>query len=104
MRSKKLLTVAALALGATLGGGGTAWASHEASHYPGEVGGTGRVRNGGGLVDPGSAATPSRTEGRTEGTGTGLPLTGGDVVGLTLIGMGAIGAGSVLVRRSLRPS
>ena len=104
MRSKKLLTVAALALGATLGGGGTAWASHTASHYPGGVGGTSTVRGGGDPGDPGAAATTRRTEGRTEGTRTGLPLTGGDVVGLTLIGMGAIGAGTVLVRRSLRPS
>lgn len=102
MRSKKLLTVAALALGATLGGGGTAWASHTASHYPGGVGGTATVRGGGDPGDPGAAATTRRTEGT--GTGTGLPLTGGDVVGLTLIGMGAIGAGSALVRRSLRPN
>lgn len=28
----------------------------------------------------------------------GLPVTGGDVVGLTLIGAGALGAGVVLVR------
>ena len=30
----------------------------------------------------------------------GLPLTGGDVLGLTAIGLGAIATGTVLVRRS----
>lgn len=29
----------------------------------------------------------------------GLPITGGDVAGMTLVGLGAIGVGTVLVRR-----
>lgn len=39
------------------------------------------------------------------GGGEGLPVTGGDVAGLAVIGLGAITAGTVLVRRSrVRPS
>jgi LPXTG-motif cell wall-anchored protein len=34
--------------------------------------------------------------------GTTLPVTGGDVAGLTVIGLGAVGVGTVLVRRSRR--
>lgn len=36
------------------------------------------------------------------GQGETLPVTGGDVVGLTVIGVAAIGAGTVLVRRARR--
>ena len=32
--------------------------------------------------------------------GQGLPVTGGDVMGLTALGLGAIAAGTILVRRS----
>jgi hypothetical protein len=38
----------------------------------------------------------------TRGSST-LPFTGGDVVGLALIGAGAAIAGTVMVRRSRRP-
>ena len=42
--------------------------------------------------------------GGTGGTGSsGLPVTGGDVLGLTVMGLGALGVGTVLVRRSRRP-
>src|SRR5260370_42578355 len=34
--------------------------------------------------------------------GTTLPVTGGDIAGLTLMGLGAVGVGTVLVRRSRR--
>lgn len=40
-----------------------------------------------------------------DSTGRGLPVTGGDVVGLTLLGLGAIGVGTAMVtirRRSLQ--
>lgn len=36
------------------------------------------------------------------GESRGLPITGGDVAGLTAIGLAAVGTGSVLVRRSRR--
>lgn len=38
----------------------------------------------------------------TSTAGGSLPVTGGDVAGLTAIGVAAIGAGAVLVRRSRR--
>jgi len=41
---------------------------------------------------PGAAAAPSGS----------LPVTGGDVLGLTLLGLGAVATGAVLVRRSGR--
>lgn len=34
--------------------------------------------------------------------GGSLPITGGDIAGLTAIGLAAVGAGAVLVRRSRR--
>lgn len=38
----------------------------------------------------------------SEVAGAGLAVTGGDVIGLTILGVGAIGAGTVLVRRARR--
>lgn len=38
----------------------------------------------------------------SEVAGNGLAVTGGDVLGLTVLGFGAIGAGMVLVRRARR--
>ncbi|HZQ29195.1 MAG TPA: hypothetical protein VFA94_15975 [Acidimicrobiales bacterium] len=35
-------------------------------------------------------------------TARGLPVTGGDIAGLTVAGLGAIGVGTVLVRRGRR--
>ena len=35
-------------------------------------------------------------------SGSTLPVTGGDIAGLTLIGFGALGTGTILVRRSRR--
>jgi hypothetical protein len=48
-------------------------------------------------VLPSTAAAPAAAE--TAPTGT-LPFTGGDVVGMTAIGLGAVAVGTVLVRRS----
>jgi hypothetical protein len=38
-------------------------------------------------------------QGAPDAGGAGLPVTGGDVVGLTLLGAGAVALGTVLVRR-----
>jgi LPXTG-motif cell wall-anchored protein len=35
----------------------------------------------------------------TQTRSAGLPVTGGDIAGLTFVGIGAIGLGTVLVRR-----
>ena len=45
------------------------------------------------------AAAPATTS-----RGAGLPVTGGDIAGLTAVGLASIGAGTVLVRRSRRGS
>lgn len=52
--------------------------------------------NGGGSGDPGSSSS-----GQGSGSGT-LPFTGGDVVGITLIGAGLAAGGTVLVRTNRR--
>ena len=46
------------------------------------------------------SSSQSETESSTD-SGT-LPVTGGDLVGLAAIGLGAVGAGSFFVRRSRR--
>lgn len=43
---------------------------------------------------------PTQVLGETVSRGDTLPLTGGDVLGLTAFGIGAIATGAVLVRRS----
>ena len=43
---------------------------------------------------------PTQVLGETVSRGDTLPLTGGDVLGLTAFGLGAIATGAVLVRRS----
>jgi hypothetical protein len=49
-------------------------------------------------VTPGGAAV------ETAGGGGTLPVTGGQIAGLTLIGLGITGAGVVLVRLGRRPA
>ena len=48
------------------------------------------------------ATTPAATQvaGVTLSRGSGLPVTGGDIAGLSIMGLAAIGAGTLLVRRS----
>lgn len=48
-----------------------------------------------------SRTTPAATA-PTDAAGGSLPVTGGDVVGLTIIGAAAVGTGVVLVRRTRR--
>ncbi len=45
------------------------------------------------------SASESASESESSDT---LPVTGGDLLGLTVIGLGAVGAGTVFVRRSRR--
>ena len=65
---------------------------------PRQVQGTQGARSA--AVDADAADATDGTDGT--GTGGGLPVTGGDVVGLTAMGLGALAVGSVLVRRSRR--
>ncbi len=52
-----------------------------------------------------TAPTPQATSPSTsQSGGSSLPFTGGDVVGLTLIGIGATAGGTALVRKGRRPA
>lgn len=60
-------------------------------------------------TDPGRVRVASETDTRVLGTTLSrtagsqpMPITGGDVAGLTAIGLGAVGIGTVLVRRGRR--
>src|SRR5687768_4671875 len=52
-------------------------------------------------VEGNSFTGPPQVQGRTatRDPGSTLPSTGGDLVGMTLIGFGAVGTGVVLMRR-----
>lgn len=50
-------------------------------------------------VEGNSFTRPPEVRGVTVTREPGLPITGGDVAGMTLVGLGAIGVGTVLVRR-----
>ena len=91
MKARKLLIAGSLAA-AALGVAGPAVAQTD------YVGSTGEEVLGQDLSrNPGAAAPASNS-----GTSGSLPVTGGDVLGLTVIGAAAIGTGAVLVRRSRR--
>lgn len=53
-------------------------------------------------VERDAAQPQARVLGRTVTRSLPIPITGGDVAGLTLVGVGAIGAGAFLVRRGRR--
>ena len=57
---------------------------------------------------PNGGNPPTETQGNTQVKASSqtstLPFTGGDVVGLAVIGAGAALAGTVMVRRSRRPA
>lgn len=92
IRSKavRLLAAGAIVTGASL---------LPAAAFAQDVGtyGGGNDNNGDGMSDTGSNDPSS-----TESGGGSLPFTGGDVVGLALIGAGAVGGGAILVRSGRR--
>jgi LPXTG-motif cell wall-anchored protein len=51
------------------------------------------------ITDPGDDPGDELGEETTQASGS-LPVTGGDVVGIALIGAGAVAAGTLLVRRT----
>jgi LPXTG-motif cell wall-anchored protein len=53
-------------------------------------------------VKGGTQERPAPTDVEGANESRGLPITGGDVAGLTAIGLASVGAGTVLVRRSRR--
>ena len=76
-------------------------ASAETSCYPAascappasQVGGTG------GSTQPAQPAEPAVAAAQSPSGTTPLPLTGGDVAGLSVLGIGLLAGGTVLVRR-----
>lgn len=70
---------------------------------PPEVQGNELSRNPNVLGAGVSSDTASESESSSESSSSNtLPVTGGDLLGLTAIGLGAVGVGSVFVRRSRR--
>lgn len=53
---------------------------------------------------PGTVTAGGSTAVDTSGGGGSLPVTGGQIAGLTLIGLGVTGAGVVMVRLGRRPA
>ncbi|MDP8993062.1 MAG: hypothetical protein M3N31_08455 [Actinomycetota bacterium] len=131
MRARHRVVMAGVALAVWVGAPTAAWAVHCPPGSYGCVHGIDEVRppdnfgstptdpGGSGVGSAGTARTGVGSAGThgtngtngtdgTDGTnGTdgnnGLPVTGGDIVGLTVMGLGALGVGTVLVRRSRRP-
>jgi LPXTG-motif cell wall-anchored protein len=95
MNARKLLMAGAIAV-AVVGMPAVAMADdYVGGNDGGQVLGTQLSRSTSAAPTPVAApATTSR--------GAGLPVTGGDVAGLTAVGLASIGAGTVLVRRSRR--
>lgn len=81
-------TLRLLAVGGLVG---AVWLPSAASAQDVGVYGNGNG-GGGGVSTGGSQGTPSG------GGGGALPLTGGDIVGLALLGLGAVTGGAVLAR------
>jgi hypothetical protein len=50
-------------------------------------------------VEGNSFSRPPQVQGVTVTREPGLPITGGDIAGMTLLGFGALAAGTVLLRR-----
>jgi LPXTG-motif cell wall-anchored protein len=89
MKLRKLLVSGVIVAGVV----GLSTASAMAEDY------VGNNNNGSGVL----GNDLSRSTGAAPATrGSGLPVTGGDIAGLTIVGLGAVGAGTVLVRRSRR--
>ena len=104
MRYARKLMIGGAALVATLGVPAVAWAQVGYTGVPPEVQGGQLAR------DPqvrsasvsGASAESAGSQVESITTSDTLPVTGGDLVGLTAIGLGAVGVGSFFVRRSRR--
>ena len=108
MKVRKMLVMGGISAALWVGLPGTARADHcpPGATYPASCvhgGQVGREDVSRDVVSP-----VSEVQGRQISRGGGgdsrggLPVTGGDVLGLTVMGLGAIGIGTLLVRRSHR--
>lgn len=88
MSARSMFLAAGLAIGAVVGVPSAAMAAEDyVGKTPPEVEGN-------------SFSRPPQVQGVTATRDPGgLPITGGDVAGMTVAGLGAIGVGAVLVRR-----
>lgn len=106
MTYTKKLAIAGAALFSWLAVPAAAWAQTSYTGIPPEVQGNELRRDpkvSGTEVARTSASTAESSTVAGESTTSGtLPVTGGDLVGLTAIGLGAVGAGTFFVRRSRR--
>jgi hypothetical protein len=102
MRGSSRILLAAVSAGLGLAAPGVALAQEPP--YPGSTPTTipSSVLSSQETRGPVRASNETVEEESTEGTDGGLPVTGGDLVGLTAIGLGAIGVGTVVVRRNRR--
>ena len=89
MKVRKFLASAAIVVGAL----GLSATAATAEDY------VGNNNNGSGVL----GNNLGRSTGAAPATsGSGLPVTGGDIAGMTAVGLAAVGTGAVLVRRSRR--
>ncbi len=109
MKARKMLVMAGISAALWVGLPGTAWASHcpAGATYPASCvhgGQVGREDVSRDVVAPFSEVQGRQVVRTDSGSGrsSGLPVTGGDVVGLVVMGLGAIGIGTLLVQRSRR--
>lgn len=90
-RALRLAAVGGIALGAL-----APTAAHAAPCYPNACVSPATTPN-----DPGDPADP-QVKAKTATKAATLPFTGGDAMGLAVIGVGAVAAGAVFVRQSRR--
>jgi LPXTG-motif cell wall-anchored protein len=114
MKTRTSVAVAAFLLGMSIGvpalAAQTAYPLQTATTVAGDTGDTGDTGETGKTGDTGTGDTADTGDQETAGAAAdrsgqaagSLPVTGGDVIGLTLLGAGALAAGTVLVRRTRR--
>lgn len=95
MRTIRLLIVTFAAL-LLVGGFGAGVAAAQGNDYPIPVPEDGGVLPE--VLTPPAEVTPLAQTPPVRANTGGLPVTGGDLIGLTVLGLGAIGTGVVLVR------
>ncbi len=106
MRARKILVMAGISAGLWVGLPGTALAGpcSQGATYPAKCPPPPKHKVD--VIKPRphvvTKVVVSRAPARQVGRAAqgGLPVTGGDVVGLTVMGLGAVGIGTLLVRRS----
>ncbi len=101
MKRTSKLAIAGAALVSSVAVPAAAWAQVGYTGLPTEVRGT-ELRN-----DPNVLGSEVSTDDTASSAESGwdeseLPVTGGDLVGLAVIGLGAVGAGTLFVRRGRR--